>query len=51
VADVVYCAAIERGDLLLFGKLTAGRINVDPDHADSMDVWARAGSEVWTDPL
>ena len=48
--DVVDCVAIERGDLLVFGKPTAGRIDVDPDHAESIDAWAKPGSDVWSDP-
>jgi hypothetical protein len=41
--DLVYCVAIDSGELILFGRITIGRINVDPDHHESLDVWAKRG--------
>lgn len=50
VGDVVYCLAVEAGELLLFGKLTVGRIDVDAEHIESIDVWAKPGTDTWLDP-
>jgi hypothetical protein len=48
--DAVYCVAVEAGELLLFGKLTIGRIDVDPEHIESLDVWAEHATDTWFDP-
>jgi len=45
--DSIYCVAVDRGELLPFGRLIAGRLNVDAANAESLDVWAEADSDVW----
>jgi len=50
VGDVVYCVAVEAGELLFFGKLMVGRIDVDDQHIESLDVWAKPGTDTWLEP-
>lgn len=45
VGDAVYCVGIDAGEVLLFGRVKIGRLAVDTDHAESLDVWAELGSE------
>jgi hypothetical protein len=47
VGDSVYCVAIDHGELLLFGRVLVGRIEVDPTHAESLDVWEDPGSKAF----
>lgn len=49
LGDVVYCVAVEAGELLFFGNLTVGRIGVDAEHIASIDVWAKPGTDTWLD--
>jgi hypothetical protein len=50
IGDIVYCVAVEAGDLFFFGKLTVGRIGVDARNIESVDVWSKAGLGSWLDP-
>jgi hypothetical protein len=50
VGDAIYCVAVDGGELLLFGKLTAGRMGVEAEHPESLDVWAKSGTGRWLDP-
>jgi hypothetical protein len=43
--DSVYCVAVVEGELWFFGRVIVGRMTEDPDHAESLDVWAEPGSE------
>jgi YD repeat-containing protein len=43
--DSVYCVAVEEGELWLFGRVIVGRTAEDPEHAESLDVWAEPGTE------
>jgi YD repeat-containing protein len=43
--DSVYCVAVEEGGLWLFGRVIVGRMAEDPEHAESLDVWAEPGTE------
>jgi hypothetical protein len=43
--DSVYCVAVEEGELWLFGRVIVGRMAEDPEHAESLDVWAEPGTE------
>ena len=47
--DTVYCVAIDRGELRLYGRLDVGRTAPDSEHAESIDVWGRAGSDWWAE--
>ena len=38
--DDVYCVGIDAGELLLFGRLTVGKLAADLNHHESLDVWA-----------
>lgn len=43
VGDSVYCVGIDAGELLLFGRVTVGRMDADLNHHSSLDVWAAPG--------
>ena len=43
--DSVYCVAVEEGELWFFGRVIVGRMAEDPEHAESLDVWAEPGTE------
>jgi YD repeat-containing protein len=43
--DTVYCVAVGEGELWLFGRVIVGRMAEDPEHAESLDVWAEPGTE------
>jgi hypothetical protein len=43
--DSVYRVAVEEGELWLFGRVIVGRMAEDPEHAESLDVWAEPGTE------
>lgn len=43
--DSVYCVAVEEGELWFFGRVIVGRTAEDPEHAESLDVWAEPGTE------
>jgi YD repeat-containing protein len=43
--DGVYRVAVVEGELWLFGRVIVGRIAEDPEHAESLDVWAEPGTE------
>jgi hypothetical protein len=43
--DSVYRVAVVEGELWFFGRLIVGRMAEDPEHAESLDVWAEPGTE------
>jgi hypothetical protein len=43
--DSVYRVAVEEGELWLFGRVIVGRMAEDPEHAESLDIWAEPGTE------
>ena len=43
--DAVYRVAVEEGELWFFGRVIVGRMAEDPEHAESLAVWAEAGTE------
>src|SRR5215212_10211819 len=43
--DAVYRVAVEEGELWFFGRVIVGRMAEDPEHAESLDVWAEPGTE------
>jgi YD repeat-containing protein len=43
--DSVYRVAVVEGELWLFGRVIVGRMAEDPEHAESLDVWAEPGTE------
>jgi hypothetical protein len=49
VGDSVYCVGIDAGELLLFGRVTVGRMDVDLNHRASLDVWAAPGGSAFRD--
>jgi hypothetical protein len=50
VNDVVYCVAVDNGEVLFFGRLTVGRIAIDDTHKESIDVWQKRRTGTWFDP-
>jgi hypothetical protein len=42
--DGVYCVAVDGGELLFFCRVIVGRMAEDPEHAESLDVWAGPGT-------
>ena len=36
---------MDEGELWLFGRVIVGRLAEDPEHAESLDVWAEPGTE------
>ena len=43
--DSVYCVAVDEGEFWFFGRVVVGRMAEDPEHAESLDVWAEPGTE------
>jgi hypothetical protein len=43
--DSVYRVAVVEGKLWFFGRVIVGRMVEDPEHAESLDVWAEPGTE------
>jgi YD repeat-containing protein len=43
--DSVYRVAVVEGELWLFGRVIVGRMAEDPEHAESLEVWAEPGTE------
>jgi YD repeat-containing protein len=43
--DSVYRVAVVEGELWFFGRVIVGRMAEDPEHAESLDVWAEPGTE------
>ena len=43
--DSVYRVAVVQGELWFFGRVIVGRMAEDPEHAESLDVWAEPGTE------
>jgi YD repeat-containing protein len=43
--DSVYCVAVDDGGLLFICRVVVGRIAEDPEHAESLGVWAARGTE------
>jgi hypothetical protein len=43
--DSVYRVAVVEGALWFFGRVIVGRTAEDPEHAESLDVWAEPGTE------
>jgi hypothetical protein len=44
VGDTVYCVGVDEGELLLFGRVVVGRIDVDLGERESLDVWSQRGT-------
>jgi hypothetical protein len=42
--DAVYCVAVDEGRLLFVCRVTVARMAEDPEHAESLDVWAGPGT-------
>jgi hypothetical protein len=45
--DGVYCVAVDQGQLLFFSRVIVGRTAEDPEHAESLAVWAGPGTTTW----
>jgi YD repeat-containing protein len=43
--DSVYRVAVVEGELWFFGRVIVGRTAEDPEHDESLDVWAEPGTE------
>ena len=43
--DGAYCVAVVKAELWFFGRVIVGRRAEDPDHPESVDVWAESGTE------
>lgn len=43
--DVVYCVAIEGGELLLFGRVVVGRLDPDMTKPRELNLWSVPGTE------
>jgi hypothetical protein len=43
--DSVYRVAVVEGELWFFGRVIVGRMAEDPEHTESLDVWAEPGTE------
>jgi hypothetical protein len=43
--DYVYCVSIVSGRLRVFGRVVAGHVARDDEHAESINVWAERGTE------
>lgn len=43
--DLIYCVAIERGELLFFGRVLVGSFDPDDSIEHQLNVWAVPGSK------
>jgi hypothetical protein len=43
--DSVYRVAVVEGELWFFGRVIVGRMAEDPEHAESLEVWAEPGTQ------
>ena len=43
--DGVYRVAVKEGELWFFGRVIVGRLAEDPEHTESLDIWAEPGTE------
>src|SRR5436190_10258878 len=43
--DGVYSVAVVDAELWFFGRVIVGRMAEDPEHTESLDVWAEPGTE------